>query len=107
MIPGMMDRFITWELETTSINSVGTSIETYATLRTDFASIKYARGGTEFDEGAHPFSDIEFSVRWATDIASHKYKLRILYDGEYYKIIWIEKIGRQDGLRYKCILWDD
>ena len=107
MIPGMMDKYITWELETTADNAVGTPVETYTTLRNDFASLKYSRGGTDFEEGSHPFTHTEFSVRWATDLNTHKYKLRILYDGEYYKILWIEKIGRQDGLRYKCVLWDE
>ena len=107
MIPGMMDRYITWELETTSLNNVGTPIETYSTLRTDFASISYKRSGTDFDEAAHPFTYTEVSARWATDLDTHKYKLRILYNSEYYKILHIQEIGRKDGLRYKCVLWDD
>ena len=107
MLAGIMDKYITWELETTSNNDVGTPTEVYATLRNDYASVKYPKGGTQFEEAAHPFTDVHFSVRWATDLNTHKYKLRILFDGEYYKILHIEKIGRKDGLRYKCILWDE
>lgn len=104
MLAGPMDKYIKLEVETTSTNAVGTPVETYALLRYTFASIKYNRGGTEFDEAAHPFTNIEFSVRWTSDI---NYKCRILYDSEYYKILYIENIGRKDGKRLKCILWDE
>ena len=99
-----MYRRILLQIETTTINSVGTSIETYADLRYTYASIKYTSGTTDFDEGAHPNTDLEFSIRWNSDIT---YKLRIKYEGEYYKILHLQDIGRRDGIRLKCILWDE
>ena len=108
MIPGMMDKFITIEQETTADNAVGTSAETYTTLRTDFASIKNTFGNTDFEEGAHAFTRIEFSLRWNSDMTgANRYKRRILYDGQYYKIVHSEDIGRKDGIRLKCVLWDE
>jgi len=107
MIPGMMDKYILFKLETTTLNNVGTPIETYADLRNDFASISYKRSGTDFDEAAHPYTYTEFSTRWATDLNTHRYKLKIQYNSEDYKILHIQEIGRQDGLRFKCVLWDE
>ncbi len=103
MLAGIMDKYIKLEVETTTINGVGTSKETYALLRYVYASVKYPKGGTQFEEAAHPFTDTYFSVRWMLDI---NYKCRIFFEDEYYKILHIERIGRKDGLRLKCILWD-
>jgi SPP1 family predicted phage head-tail adaptor len=103
MISGAMDRLITIEIETTSTNAVGTPVETYAVLKNTYASVKYTTGGTQFNEGAQPFTDTDFSIRYDVRI---NYKCRVLYDTEYFKIIHIEKIGRKDGLRLKCIKFD-
>lgn len=108
MIAGKMDKYIKLELETTANNAVGTPTETYVLLRFTYASIKHNRGDTDFDESAHPFSNIEFSVRWNSDITgSNRYKIRVLYDSQYYKVLHSEDIGRKDGIRLKCILWDE
>jgi len=104
MLAGLMDKYIKLEVETTAKNPIGTPVETYILLRYTYASIKYTRGGTDFDEAAHPFTYTEYSIRWMSDI---NYKCRILFDSEYYKILHIEKIGRKDGLRLKCVLWDE
>lgn len=104
MIAGRMDKFIRIEVETTSINDVGTPYEEYTFLRNVYASIKYPKSGTDFDEAAHPFTYTEFTIRWMSDLDSYKNKVK--WEGEYYKISHIEKIGRNEGLRYKCVLWD-
>jgi SPP1 family predicted phage head-tail adaptor len=103
MQAGLLDRFITIEKETTSVNEVGTPIETYAKLKDCYSTIKYTSGGTSYNEGAQAFTDIDFSIRYDSNV---NFKCRILFDSEYYKIMYIEKIGRKDGMRLKCIKWD-
>lgn len=98
-----LNRYIKIEQETTTKNAVGTPVETYSLLKFTWATIKYTSGGTEFNEGAQPFTDTEFSVRYDSLI---DYKCRILFDNEYYKILHIELIGRKDGQRLKCIKYD-
>ena len=103
MLCGPLNRHITIEQETTGKNSVGTPVETYTLLKKCYATIKYNSGGTPYNEGAQPYSDVDFSIRYDSAI---NYKCRILYSGEYFKIIAIELIGRKDGIRLKTIRWD-
>lgn len=103
MLGAFLNRIITIEQETTSVNAVGTPVETYAVLKKTFATVKYNNGGTQFNEGAMPYTDTEFSIRFDERI---NYKCRVLYNTEYYKILHLELIGRKDGMRLKCIKWD-
>jgi head-tail adaptor len=103
MLSGLLDKYITIEKETTTINAVGTPIETYAKLKDTFATIKYTAGRTDFEEGEMPNTDVDFSIRWDTNV---NYKCRIVYNSEYFKILHIELIGRKDGMRIKCIQYD-
>jgi SPP1 family predicted phage head-tail adaptor len=103
MLGAFLNRIITIEQETTSVNAVGTPVETYAVLKKTFATVKYTSGGTQFNEGAMPYTDTEFSIRFDERI---NYKCRVLYNTEYYKILHLELIGRKDGMRLKCIKWD-
>lgn len=98
-----LNRYIKIEVETTSNNAVGTPVETYALLKYTYASVKYTKGSTDFDEGAFPNTDTDFSIRYDETV---NYKCRILFNSEYYKILHIELIGRDDGMRLKCIKWD-
>jgi len=104
MISALLNEQIAIEVETTSKNGVGTPIETYVHLKYTYASVKYTKGDTEFREAAMPYTDTEFSVRYDSRL---NYKCRVLFNGEYYKILHIEKIGRKDGLRLKTIKWDE
>jgi head-tail adaptor len=103
MQSAILNRYITIEKEVTSINAVGTPVETYSELKKTYATIKYTSGGTEFNEGSQPFTDTEFSIRY--DILVN-YKCRVNFDNEYYKILHIELIGRKDGMRLKCKKYD-
>ncbi len=99
-----LTEYVRLEIETTAKNSVGTPIETYHLLKYTFASVVYRRGDTDFEQGAVTFTNTEFSIRWDNRV---NMKCRIYYEDEYYKILHIEKIGRKDGLRLKCIKWDE
>lgn len=74
MLCANLNTNIVIEKETTSTNSVGTPIETYATLKSTWAQLKYNSGNTEFNEGAQPFSDIDFTIRYDSNI---NYKCRV------------------------------
>jgi len=103
MISSALNRYITIEIETTTTNAVGTPVESYATLKNTYATVQYKQGNTQFNEGAMPYTDTDFSIRYDSRV---NYKCRILYNTEYFKILHIELIGRKDGMRLKCIKWD-
>lgn len=104
MFAGKMDKYIKFEVETTSLNDVGTPDESYSLLRYVYASVSYGRSGTNFDEAAHPFTHTEFTTRYMSDLNSYKNKIN--WEDEDYKILHIQIINRNEGLRFKCILWD-
>ena len=99
-----LTEYIKLEVETTAKNNIGTPTETYGLLKYCFASVVYRNGGTDFEEGAYPYTNTEFSIRWDERV---NYKCRVYFEQEYFKILHIEKIGRKDGLRLKCIRWDE
>jgi SPP1 family predicted phage head-tail adaptor len=103
MIAGALNKRITIEKETTAKNAVGTPVETYAVLKKTFATIKYITGGTDFNEGAQAYSSHDFSIRFDSAV---DYRCRIVFEGEYYKILAIELIGQKDGMRLKCIKYE-
>jgi SPP1 family predicted phage head-tail adaptor len=103
MQSAILNRLIRIDIESTSVNSVGTPEETYTLLKECFATIKYNTGATQYNEGAQAYSDIDFSIRWDSRI---NYKCRITYENVNYKILAIEYIGRKDGIRLKCIKFE-
>ncbi len=104
MIAGALNKRISIEIEVTTKNSVGTPIETYTELKKTFASLKYITGGTDFNEGAQANSSHDFSIRYDSEV---NYKCRVVFEGEYYKILAIELIGQKDGMRLRCVKFEN
>ena len=104
MIASGFNKHITFERETTTINSLGNPIETYAFFKESWASFRMLRGNTLYGEGALPYTEAEFVVRYDPSI---DYSCRIYCDGQYYKIkhIWTE--GRQDYTHITAIVFEE
>lgn len=97
-IIGNMDRRIAVQSVTYSANEYGEPAETWATDFYTFARVEYPKAGQgEGFEGALNISStrIDFTIRWRSGITT---KNRIVYASNYYDIIAIAEIGRQNYL---------
>lgn len=98
-----LNKHIIIEKETTTVNSLGTPVETYSFLKESYAGVWLKSGNTQYSDGALPFSTVEFIVRYDERI---DYKCRIYYEGQYYKIKHIYVQGRKDWQRVQAIVWE-
>jgi len=100
-----LNKFITIEWETTTVNAVGTPTEGYqGMVKEKWAEMRVLTGGSEYGgEGTLPFTRVEFTIRYDEEV---NYKCRIKYDHQYYEIGHIEEVGRKHFQRIKCVVWE-
>jgi len=98
-----LNKFIIIEKEVTTTNSLGTPIETYSFLKESYAGVWLKGGSTQYTDGAIPFTNIEFVIRYDERV---DYKCRVKYEGQYYKIKHIYVQGRKDWMRLQAIVWE-
>jgi SPP1 family predicted phage head-tail adaptor len=93
---GRLDRQIVIQRKTTTKDSEGGPVETWADLRTIWAG-KEDRGGSKaFLAGAYrPETDSVFTIRYTENLTEAD---RIVYRGKNYSIISIGEIDRKGGL---------
>lgn len=104
MLSYLLNRQITIETETETKNSLGTPEVTYSTLKTTYANVVYNSGNTSSDEvGENAYTDANFVIRYDPRV---NYHCRILFNDSYYKILHIEPIGRNEGLRIRTIMYE-
>ncbi len=105
MLGNVLNTRITIEVGTESKNASGTPTLTYAKLKDTYAGVTYNSGGRANDEGGtYVYSDVDFNVRYDSNIT---YKCRILYQGQYYRIVHILPCGLRDGLKIKTIYFEE
>jgi len=104
MNTNLLNKNIIIEKETTSVNEVGTPVETYSFLKESYAGMTLRSGTTQYTgDGALPYNNIEFLLRYDHRIT---YKCRFKYDDQYYKIKHIHVVGREDWMQIQCIVWE-
>ena len=96
MRAGQIDRRIVIERNTTTDDSLGEPIDSWATLATVWAEVREPRG-REFFAGGQRVAEVDtvFIIRHRTDVTA---KDRINYDSKLYDIQFIGEIGRTVGL---------
>ena len=96
MRAGKLDRRITIESATLSVNAVGESVKAWATLDTVWAGVS-ALSGKEYVGAAQVVGEEQliFRIRYRTDVTLHN---RIIYNSEEYDIQHIAEVGRRQGL---------
>jgi len=99
-----LNKNIIIEKEGTTKNAVGTPIETYAFLKESYAGVWLRAGATEYTDGALPYSNVEFIIRYDERV---NYKCRILYENQYYKINHIYVVNRKDWMRIQAVVWEN
>jgi len=101
---GKLDRYITLQSVSTSVDAYGQPVESFSTLANVWAKIEYKSEVEKFEnEQLRAVSSIDFTIRYRTDVTQ---QMRISYNSETYQIIGISEIGRGEGLKLKTKLYE-
>jgi SPP1 family predicted phage head-tail adaptor len=101
MRAGLMDRKITIQRFTSTVDDFGTPVETW----TDLVTLRAQQVQTSTDEyirnyGASDETVIVFRTWWRADVTNAD---RIVYAGDNYNIKETKEIGRRNGLELRCV----
>lgn len=100
MRAGLMDRTITIQRFTSTVDDFGTPVETW----TDLVTLRAQQVQTSTEEyirgyGASDETVIVFRTWWRDGITNAD---RIVYGGDTYNIDQLKEIGRRSGLELRC-----
>jgi SPP1 family predicted phage head-tail adaptor len=101
MRAGKLDRSITVETVTTTVDDAGTPVETWeplATLRAEL--LDSAMDEQQGEQGATTRDMLTFQTRYVPGVSV---AARILYQGEPYNLLQVREIGRGRGLELKAV----
>ncbi len=101
---GELDRRVTLQKYALTRNADNEPLETWADIRTVWASWRRASAretlaGAQVSASA---TDI-FEIRWASDLAELDAKDRVVYQGRAYDVVAVAEIGRREGLRIDAV----
>ncbi len=103
MRAGDLDRLITIEQPTETIDAYGAPIQSWTTLAANVpAQVSYDNGSEYFAAGQmNARIDAVFKIRYRSDLTT---KMRISYGGETYDIKFLNEIGRREGYNIKAVV---
>ena len=97
MRAGKLDRLIVIESKSLVIDSYGQRTNTWATFLSVWSRPIQKDGMEETnDNNRGTKRKVDFRVRWNSTITN---EMRVLWEGDYYKIEDIKELGREDGLQ--------
>lgn len=99
MRAGKLDRSITVQSFTSTVNDYGTPVETWTDVATVRAQIIQSSTEEYLTNGASDTTSIIFRTRYFGTIVP---KSRILFEGEEYNVREVKEIGRRKGLDLRC-----
>lgn len=100
---GTLSRRIRIEQASTSPDSYGEPIKTWAALDHVFADIRPVSNTERFEaQQVNRQVEVRMRIHYRADVTE---QMRILYDGDYYDIQGIKEIGYREGLELLCGLW--
>ncbi|NTA48028.1 phage head closure protein [Agrobacterium tumefaciens] len=99
MRAGKLDRSITVQSFTSTVNDYGTPIETWTDVATVRAQIIQSSTEEFLTSGATDETVIIFRTRYFGAVAP---KSRIIFEGEEYNVREVKEIGRRKGLDLRC-----
>lgn len=99
MRAGKLDRSITVQSFTSTVNDYGTPIETWTDVATVRAQIIQSSTEEFLTNGASDTTSIIFRTRYFSPIGGTS---RILFEGEEYNVREVKEIGRRKGLDLRC-----
>jgi len=96
MASGRLDRRITIQSKSVAKDSYGQNITTWSTFLTVWSNPVQREGREQTaDNNRTTMRPITFRTRWNSTITN---EMRIIWEGEYYKIEDIKELGRKEGL---------
>lgn len=99
MRAGKMDRSITVQSFTSSVNEYGTPIETWTDVATVRAQIIQSSTEEFLTNGASDTTSIIFRARHFAGVTTSS---QVVYEGETFNVREITEIGRRKGLDLRC-----
>jgi len=98
---GTLDRIVTIQRFTSTINDAGTPVETWADIATVRAQLVQATTGEYIvaNLGALDKAAMIFIIRWMDGLTNAD---RISYNGVIYNLKDVAEIGRRVGLELRC-----
>ena len=101
----LLNRKITIEKSTSGKDPVGAPTSAYSVLSDVWANMYIRSVDSRFmTEGTLPISTVEWNIRYRNDV---NIKCRIKADGDYYKILSVEKVGRKESLKITTVLFNE
>ena len=105
MITSLLNKFISIERGTTSKDAVGAPTTGYAVVSYVWSSMYIRSVDLRFmTEGTLPITTTEWTIRYRDDV---DIKCRIIFEGDTYKILSVEKVGRKEALRITTTLFNE
>lgn len=99
MQAGTLDRRITIQALTVTLDDLGGIVETWGDVATVWARFLPGAGREAYNAAAvHATAEARFRLRWRSDVTTVH---RVSYDGKSWDILAVDEIGRREGLELK------
>ena len=99
MRAGKLDRKITLQRFTSTLDDYNEPVLTWATLATRSASFEPLSDGERFRAGETAANaSARFVIRWSSAVSTLNPKDRLQYEGETWQILHVKEIGRREGI---------
>lgn len=95
MKAGSLDRRITIERFTATVDDFGEEVKSWAPLRTVWANVTPISDGERWRAGEVGATvTTRFAIRWGAGVGVED---RIVFDGRVYDVVGVKEIGRREG----------
>jgi len=99
MKAGKLDRRITLQRFTSTVDAYNEPVLTWAPLAVRWASYEPLSDGERFRAGETAAdASARFVIRWSSEVSSLNPKDRLTFEGVTYQILRVKEIGRREGL---------
>ena len=99
MKAGKLDRRVTLQRFTSTVDAYNEPVLTWATLAVRWASYEPLSDGERFRAGETAAdASARFVIRWSSTVEDLNPKDRLTFDGVTYQILRVKEIGRREGL---------
>jgi SPP1 family predicted phage head-tail adaptor len=99
MRAGKLDRKITLQRFTSTLDEYNEPVKTWSTLATRSASYEPLSDGERFRAGETAANaSARFVIRWSSAVSTLNPKDRLQYEGETWQILHVKEIGRREGI---------
>ena len=105
MLSSLLNKRITIEQSTPSVNAAGTPIETWSDYLETWAGVYTPYRNVQYLDGEVLVYTTEFTIRYNTVTSEIDNTYRIKYDDMYYEILQLSEIGNKEGIKIITTSW--